>query len=56
MLAIAGWLIAAAMAAFLTPMVEPLIREIPAIGGFLASSCVISVIVAFTLVMAWGCW
>jgi membrane protein required for colicin V production len=51
-LAIAGWLIAAAVAAFLTPMVEPLIREIPGVGPFLASSCVISVIVAFTLVMA----
>jgi len=53
-LAIAGWLIAAAVAAFLTPMVEPLIREMPAVGAFLASSCVISVIVAFTLVMALG--
>lgn len=51
-LAIAGWLIAAAVALYLTPMVEPLIRQIPAVGEFLASSCVISVIVAFTLVMA----
>ena len=53
-LAIAGWLIAAAVAAFLTPMVEPLIRELPAVGSFLASSCVLSVITAFTLVMALG--
>jgi len=53
-LAIAGWLIAAAVAAFLTPMVEPLIRQIPAVGEFLASSCVISVVVAFTLVMAFA--
>ena len=53
-LAIAGWLIAAAVAAFLTPMVEPLIRQVPAVGEFLASSCVISVIVAFTLVMAFA--
>ena len=53
-LAIGGWLIAAAVAAFLTPVVEPLIREIPALGAFLASSCVLSVIAAFTLVMALG--
>lgn len=52
--AIGGWLIAAVAAAFLTPVVEPLIREIPAVGPFLASSCVLSVIAAFTLVMALG--
>ncbi len=52
--AIGGWLVAAVVAAFLTPVVEPLIREIPAIGSFLASSCVLSVIAAFTLVMALG--
>lgn len=53
-LAIGGWLIAAAAAAFLTPVVEPLIREVPVVGDFLASSCVLSVIAAFTLVMAFG--
>jgi membrane protein required for colicin V production len=53
-LAIGGWLIAAAAAAFLTPLVEPLIREIPMVGGFIGSSCVLSVITAFTLVMALG--
>ncbi|MEM9145767.1 MAG: CvpA family protein [Pseudomonadota bacterium] len=52
--AIGGWLIAAAVAAFLTPVVEPLMREIPGVGGFLASSCVLSVIAAFTAVMALG--
>ncbi|MEM1343024.1 MAG: CvpA family protein [Pseudomonadota bacterium] len=51
-LAITGWLVAAAAAAFLTPMVEPLVREIPVVGGFLGSSCVLSVIAAFTLLMA----
>ncbi|MGF1503137.1 MAG: CvpA family protein [Paracoccaceae bacterium] len=51
-LAIGGWLIAAAAAAFLTPMAEPLMREIPAVGPFLASSCVLSVIAAFTVIMA----
>ncbi|GMG81198.1 CvpA family protein [Paralimibaculum aggregatum] len=53
-LAIGGWLVAAVAAAFLTPVVEPLIREIPGVGPFLASSCVLSVIAAFTLVMALG--
>jgi membrane protein required for colicin V production len=53
-LALGGWVIAAAVAAFLTPVVEPLIREIPVVGSFLASSCVLSVIAAFTLVMALG--
>lgn len=53
-LAIGGWLVAAAAAGFLTPVVEPLIREIPVVGEFLASSCVLSVIAAFTVVMALG--
>ncbi|MEO0994216.1 MAG: CvpA family protein [Pseudomonadota bacterium] len=52
--AVGGWLIAAAVAAFLTPVVEPLMRELPGVGGFLASSCVLSVIAAFTAVMALG--
>ncbi len=52
--AIGGWVIAAGVAAFLTPVVEPLVREIPAVGPFLASSCIISVIAAFVLVMALG--
>jgi len=53
-LAIGGWLLAAAVAAVLTPMVEPLVREAPVVGGFLASSCILSVITAFTLLMAIG--
>lgn len=50
--AIAGWIIAAVAAFYGTPYVEPLMREIPVVGDFLASSCVISVIAAFALVMA----
>jgi membrane protein required for colicin V production len=53
-LAIGGWILAAAVAAVLTPVVEPLVREAPVIGGFLASSCILSVITAFVLVMALG--
>ena len=52
--AIGGWAIAAAIAAFLTPVVEPLVREIPGVGPFLAESCILSVIAAFVLVMALG--
>lgn len=50
--AIGGWIIAAALAFYLTPMVEPLIRELPVIGNFLGGSCVMSTITAFTLVVA----
>lgn len=53
-LAIGGWVIAAAVAAFATPHLEPLVREAPLVGDFLGSSCVLSVITAFTLVMAVG--
>lgn len=54
LLAIGGWLAAAIVAALATPHVEPLIREAPVIGDFLASSCILSVIAAFTIVMAIG--
>lgn len=53
-LAIAGWAVAGAAAMVLTPMAEPLIREIPVVGDFLRSSCVLSVIVTFTVLMALG--
>lgn len=49
--AIGGWIVAAIAAFYFTPTVEPLMREIPAIGEFLASSCVISTIAAFTLIV-----
>jgi membrane protein required for colicin V production len=50
--AIAGWIAAAVAAFYLAPMLEPLIREVPVVGTFLAASCVISMIAAFTLVVA----
>lgn len=53
-LAIGGWLIAAGVAAFLTPAVEPLVLTIPVVGEFLQTSCVLSVAVAFVAVMALG--
>lgn len=50
--AIAGWVVAAIAAYFAAPMLQPLIHEIPAVGPILAESCVISLIVAFTVVVA----
>ncbi|MEM7178993.1 MAG: CvpA family protein [Pseudomonadota bacterium] len=50
--AIGGWILAAALAFYLTPTVEPLIRELPVVGDFLGGSCVMSTITAFTLIVA----
>ncbi|WP_118135283.1 CvpA family protein [Oceanicella sp. SM1341] len=51
-LAIAGWVIAAIVAFYLAPTVEPLVREIPVITDFLSSSCQFSVLAAFAVVFA----
>lgn len=51
-LAIAGWIIAAVVAFIFTPMAEPLVKEIPVLGEFLADSCELSVLAAFTGVFA----
>jgi len=52
MMAIVGWVAAAVLAYLFAPTVEPLIREIPVVGEFLADSCELSIIGAFTLVLA----
>ncbi len=52
MFALAGWAGAAVAAFFIAPLLEPLIREAPVVGKFLATSCVISLITAFTMVVA----
>ena len=52
MFALAGWAGAAVAAYYLAPILEPLIREAPVIGSYLAASCVISIIAAFTIVVA----
>ncbi len=52
MFAIGGWAAAAVAAFYLAPVLEPLIREAPVVGSYLAASCVISMIVAFTIVVA----
>ena len=51
-MAIAGWVVAAVLAFLLAPTVEPLMREIPMVGDFLADSCELSVIAAFAAVFA----
>ena len=52
LMAIVGWIAAAVLAFLFAPRVEPLVREIPVIGDFLADSCELSVIGAFALVLA----
>ena len=52
MFALVGWAGAAVAAYYLAPMLEPLIREAPVVGAYLAASCVISLIASFTIVVA----
>jgi membrane protein required for colicin V production len=52
MFAIVGWIIAAVAAFYGAPLLEPLIRELPVVGKVLADSCIISMIAAFTIVVA----
>lgn len=49
-MAIAGWIVAAIVAFLFAAQVQPLMSEIPVIGGFLADSCELSVIAAFAAV------
>ncbi len=51
-LSIAGWVVAAIVAYFLTPQVEPLVREIPVVKDIIGTSCIVSLIVAFAIVFA----
>jgi membrane protein required for colicin V production len=52
LMAIVGWIAAAVVAFLFAPQVEPLVRELPVVGEFLADSCELSVIGAFSLVFA----
>ncbi|MGF1551719.1 MAG: CvpA family protein [Paracoccaceae bacterium] len=52
--ALAGWVVAGAVGLYLAPFVEPLIREAPVIGDFLAGSCVLSIIAAIVVVIAFA--
>ena len=50
--AIAGWVIAIVAGYYLAPVIDPLMREAPLVGDFLSESCIISLIAAFTIVVA----
>lgn len=52
LMAIVGWIVAAIVAFMFAPQVEPLVREVPVIGAFLADSCELSIIGAFAAVFA----
>ncbi len=51
-LAIAGWIVAGILAFIFAPQVEPLVKEIPVVGDFIADSCELSMIGAFAIVFA----
>lgn len=51
-MAIAGWIAAAFLAFLFAPQVEPLVKETPIIGEFIADSCELSIIAAFAAVFA----
>ncbi|QBF31388.1 CvpA family protein [Thalassococcus sp. S3] len=51
-MAIAGWIAAAVLGFIFAPQVEPLVKEIPVIGEFIAESCELGIIAAFAAVFA----
>ena len=51
-LAIAGWIAAAILGFIFAPRVEPLVKEIPVLGAFIADSCELGMIAAFGAVFA----
>ena len=51
-MAILGWVLAAILAFIFAPQVEPLVKEIPVLGEYLADSCELAVIAAFAAVFA----
>ncbi|MEM6422102.1 MAG: CvpA family protein, partial [Pseudomonadota bacterium] len=52
--ALFGWVVAGGVGLYFAPMVEPLIREAPVVGDFLGGSCVLAMIAAVTIVVAFG--
>ena len=53
-LAIAGWIGSAVIAFMLAPMIEPLIKHIPVIGGIISDSCELGILFSFAVVFAAG--
>lgn len=54
LMAIAGWIGAAVLAYIFAESVQPLVKEVPVVGEFLADSCELSVVAAFAVVFAIG--
>ena len=51
-LAIAGWIVAAIVALYAAPYLEPLLQEIPVAGEILAGACTLSKLAAFSVAFA----
>ncbi|WP_116597318.1 CvpA family protein [Primorskyibacter marinus] len=51
-MAILGWIAAAILAFIFAPQVQPLVKELPFIGDFIADSCELSIIGGFAAVFA----
>ncbi len=49
-MAIVGWIVAAIVAFLFAPQVQPLVKEIPMVGEFVADSCIFSLGGAFAIV------
>jgi membrane protein required for colicin V production len=54
LMAILGWIGAAIAAYYFAPGVQPLVKELPVVGEFLADSCELSVVAAFAGVFVVG--
>ncbi len=51
-LAIAGWIVAAIVALYAAPILEPLLQEIPVAGEILAGACTLSKLAGFAVAFA----
>ncbi|MEO0566822.1 MAG: CvpA family protein [Pseudomonadota bacterium] len=51
-LAIGGWIVAAILAFIFAPQVEPLVKEVPVVGEFLAETCALSMLAAAAAIFA----
>ncbi len=50
-LAIGGWIVSGLVAFTFAPQVEPLVKELPVLGDFLAQSCQIAMVVSFAIIL-----
>ena len=54
MMSIVGWVLAGVLGFAFAASVQPLMKEVPVIGGFLENSCELSVLAAFIVVFAFS--